>query len=377
MSRKEEGMSRKPSRSLIERAVEEFDRPSILSGRTAPDLPPVAEEAPVAPPAPEASPPAEATARLEPTSLHVPQAGQEAAQSQLPAQSQTQPWVERRRPPTPNEIAAAQDAAAARAPLPSPGAPAAALRQAQPSGRIYPIDRRRVRDSGFIDPDGEVTNTGEEFRIVKRRILTSAFGSGSQPAEDRGTYVLISSSHPGDGKSWCAINLALSLAAEQNLDVVLVDADFPKPSVCTRLGLPAGPGFMDALVDPAVQVETLLLQTDIPSLKVLPAGRQVRNDTEFVASDSTRLVLDRLAGGNARRIIILDSPPTLAASVGSELARHVGQTLLIVRADRTSDAALRDAVALLSACPNIKLLLNGVKFSSSGRVFGSYYGQSV
>jgi Mrp family chromosome partitioning ATPase len=88
-------------------------------------------------------------------------------------------------------------------------------------------------------------------------------------------------------------------------------------------------------------------------------------------------VLDRLAMGHPRRIIILDSPPTLAASPASELARHVGQTLLVVRADRTSDAALRDAIALLSACQNIKLLLNGIKFSSSGRVFGTYYGKTA
>jgi Mrp family chromosome partitioning ATPase len=94
-----------------------------------------------------------------------------------------------------------------------------------------------------------------------------------------------------------------------------------------------------------------------------------------VASERTRQVLDRLVAGNERRIVIFDSPPALAASPASELARHVGQTILVVRADSTSEAALRDAVSLLGACPTIRLLLNGVKFSSSGRQFGTYYGK--
>jgi Mrp family chromosome partitioning ATPase len=117
------------------------------------------------------------------------------------------------------------------------------------------------------------------------------------------------------------------------------------------------------------------MRTDIPSLSVLPAGRQVNNDTEVLASDRTRAVFDRLVEGRPRRIILLDSPPALAASAASELARHVGLVLMVVRADRTSDVALRDAVHLLAACPNIRAVLNGVKFSSSGRLFGAYYGK--
>ena len=258
------------------------------------------------------------------------------------------------------------------APVEAPVAPPAArVSTAEWQGTVHPIDRQALGDQGFVDPKGAATGLSEEFRIVKRQVLKQVFHEQSSAPP----VVLISSAHPGDGKTWMAINLALSLSAESDLDVLLVDADFGKPDVCAQLGLPAGPGLMDALTDPSVDVAQLVMRTDIPSLSVLPAGRQVNNDTEVLASDRTRAVLDRLVEGHPRRIILLDSPPALAASAASELARHVGLVLMVVRADRTSDVALRDAVHLLAACPNIRAVLNGVKFSSSGRLFGAYYGK--
>ncbi len=346
MMGKDEKMKASSSRSLIERAVGEL---GLVGARGAKAVPPLqhgdAATGAVADPAP-----AQAVS---------PAAGPSAVQAAA------------------ESSAAVTQAAFSPQPVPTPTPPPEPFIQKPVwDGKVYPIDRNRLVAGGFILPDAEATNTSEEFRIVKRQLLAAAFGGGRQAAVERGTYVLVNSAHPGDGKTWCAVNLALSLAAEQDLDVLLIDADFGKPSVCKRLGLPSGPGFMDALVDPSTPVESLVLRTDLPSLSVLPSGRYVRNDTEFVASDRTRHVLDRLAAGYPRRIIILDSPPVLAASLASELARHVGQTLVVVRADHTSDAALRDAVSLSSACPNVKLLLNGVKFSSSGRAFGSYYGKS-
>lgn len=277
------------------------------------------------------------------------------------------------------EQAPEQPAAPLPPPAPAPVAPDP-VRFVPPvaswSGLAHPVDRAMLAEAGVIQPDSEVTGVSEEFRIVKRRVLSAAFDEQGRPS-GRANFVLVNSAHPGEGKTWCAINLAISLAAEQDLDVLLVDADFGKPGVCARLGLPEGPGLMDALVDPQMAVEQAVLRTDIPQLSVLPAGQQVRNDTEFLASDRTRQVLDRLDDRDGRRIIIFDSPPVLAASPAAELARHVGQTVFVVRADRTSEAALRDAVNLLGACPLIRLLLNGVKFSASGRQFGTYYGKTA
>jgi exopolysaccharide/PEP-CTERM locus tyrosine autokinase len=241
-----------------------------------------------------------------------------------------------------------------------------------PNAEYHVLDHNALRMDGFVNPVGPPTSLSEEFRIVKRQILARLF---APEASDRDRLVLINSAHPGDGKTWMAINLALSLSAEQDIDVLLIDADFGKPSLTKHLGLPEGPGFMDALADPSIDVADLIARTDLPNLSVLRAGRQLHNDTEVLASDRTRAVLDSLVRGHPRRIVLFDSPPALAASAASELARYVGLVMVVVRADRTSDVALRDAVQLLSACPNIHAVLNGVKFSSSGRLFGAYYGK--
>jgi Mrp family chromosome partitioning ATPase len=186
--------------------------------------------------------------------------------------------------------------------------------------------------------------------------------------------VLVSSPLPGEGKTFCAVNLAIAIAAEKDSEVVLVDADFAKRAIPEVLGFTAGAGLLDALADPKLKVEDCVVPTDIDGLFILPAGNHSDSDSELLASDRTATVLARLTQGAPNRIVIFDSPPALAASPASELAGHVGQTLIICRADKSGQSALEDTLSLLSACPDIKLLLNAANFSPSGRRFGSYYG---
>lgn len=269
-------------------------------------------------------------------------------------------------PAEPPAVARAEPEAAA----PLVGIPAAQAFR----GTVHPIDRRHLRDRCLIEPEGPVTGLLEEFRIVKRQLLLTAAESRAGHGAPHGERILVCSAHPGEGKTFCAVNLALSIAAEKDNEVLLVDADFAKPSVLSTLGLPGGPGLMDALADPAIMVEDCILGTDIPGLFVLPAGDATGADTEFLASSRTAQVLARLTAHAPNRIVIFDSPPALAASPASELAMHVGQAVMVVRADRTGEAALRDAVNILSGCEDIKLLLNCTRFSPTGRRFGSYYG---
>jgi Mrp family chromosome partitioning ATPase len=226
----------------------------------------------------------------------------------------------------------------------------------------------------LIVPESTVTGLLEELRIVKRQVLLNAGQLGQQGMGPASQRILICSPHPGEGKSYTSVNLALAIAAEKESEVLLVDADFAKPSVLSMLGLPGGPGLMDALADPDIDVADCVIGTDISGLWVLPAGSATTSDSEYLSSSRTAAVLDRLTQGAPHRIIIFDSPPALAASPAAELAKYVGQAVLVVRADKTGQGALEDAVSLLSGCPNIQLLLNAVHFSPSGRRFGSYYG---
>jgi protein-tyrosine kinase len=241
-------------------------------------------------------------------------------------------------------------------------------------GTFHAIDRKHLRARGLIEPEGPVTALLEEFRIIKRQLLLTAAEARAGHGPANAERILVSSALPGEGKTFCSVNLALSLAAEKDTEVLLVDADFAKPSVLSTLGLSGGPGLLDALADPQVAVEDCILGTDIPGLFVLPAGNASGSDTELLASSRTGQVLERLTAHTRGRIVIFDSSPVLAASQASALALHVGQTVVVVRADMTGEAALRDAIGLLSGCEDIKLLLNAAHFSPSGRRFGTYYG---
>ncbi len=251
-----------------------------------------------------------------------------------------------------------------------PGAEA----QASPFAPIVPVSRERLRALGMIVPGAAPGALSEEFRIVKRQILLTAMGSAKAYPGPRGRLILVTSGRSGEGKTFCAANLALSMTAETDTEVLLVDADVAKPDMPGLFGIAADTGLMDALADPAIDPETLVVRTDIPGLALLPAGRHRHDDTELLASDRSRILLDRLADAHPRRVVILDSAPALAASPASVLALHVGQILVVVRADETTESELRETIALVDSGAEIKLLLNGVTFGATNRSFGSYYG---
>lgn len=311
------GTQGRKRRSLIERAEETFGKGRLGPARVPSDLPQPPR------PAPEA-------ARPEPVAEAVP----EAAAAPEPE----------------------------RALVPAQPAPVAL------TGPHQCADRERLRAEGLIVPEEPVTGQLEEFRIVKRELLAEA-RAADHPLARR---ILVCSPHPGEGKTYCATNLAIAMAATRDIEVVLVDADTVKPSVTQRLGIESGAGLLDVLADPAIRPESCVIRTDIEGLFVLPAGSATSRDSEYLASARTGALLDRLTRGAPNRILIFDTPPALAASPAAELARHVGQALLVVRADETSRAALEDARQLLSACPDIKLLLNAARYSPSGRRFGDY-----
>jgi exopolysaccharide/PEP-CTERM locus tyrosine autokinase len=247
---------------------------------------------------------------------------------------------------------------------PAPAAPAAAPRPVANRGGVVAL--AALEEGGFILPGRKPTALSEEFRVVKRQLLADTEGVARS--------ILVCSARPDEGKTFCAINLAISLAAERDIEVLLVDADVAKPEIVAMLGLEDGRGLLDAIADPAVDVEECVIRTDVARLSVLPAGNRTHEATELLSSARTRDVLDRLRAADPRRVIVFDSPPALAASPAGVLAMHCGQALFVVRAEQTSEADIREALGLVSACPKPRLLLNGVEFGANSRRFGRYYG---
>lgn len=235
------------------------------------------------------------------------------------------------------------------------------------------VDLISLRETGFVVPDSPATQTAEEFRIVKRQLLLNAFARGENAIKN-GNLILVCSAQPNEGKTFCAINLALSIASERDLTVMLVDADFAKPEILSTLGLEGGKGLVDVIVDPSLDLSDCLIRTNIENLAVLPAGRQHHLTTELLASERMGAMIEEIAKRYRDRVVIFDSPPALASSAASVLALHVGQVLFVVEAESTREPQLREGLAMISGCKNVSLLLNKTRFSTAGRRFGTYYG---
>jgi exopolysaccharide/PEP-CTERM locus tyrosine autokinase len=338
--------------SLIERAGSVYDFEAVLRARV------VMPDAGVMPTPPVIDLPLSPTLSPEPISLGAG-AGQAPVLDAPPPVSMPAP-----------DVPAAPPVAPAQPVLPAAQPEPAALAAPEIIYRTAKVNRADLIDQGFVMPDAAITALAEEFRIVKRTLLLNAIGPTALP---NGRRILICSAQANEGKTFCAVNLALSMANERDIEVLLIDGDFAKPTVLSTLGIEGPVGLMDALADPDVDVETLVIKTDVGNLSVLPSGKYTNEATELIAADRTRQIIERLST-KPNRIILFDSPPALAASPASVLAYHVGQVLLVVRADKTGEAELRDAVLLLGGCEEIQLLLNGARFAPNARRFGSYYG---
>ncbi len=149
--------------------------------------------------------------------------------------------------------------------------------------QVQSINLARLHRMGVVAPDAEKSQIAEEFRIIKRPLIANAFGQGTARVKN-GNLIMVTSSLPGEGKSFCAINLAISMAMEMDRTVLLIDADVAKPRVPEYLGIHADKGLLDVLQDKDLKLSDVMIKTDIAKLTVLPAGRTYKRATELLAS---------------------------------------------------------------------------------------------
>lgn len=237
--------------------------------------------------------------------------------------------------------------------------------------RIGTMNVEKMRRAGMVTPDGERTQISEEFRLVKRPLLSNAFRRDGKAIKN-GNMIMVTSALPGEGKTFTAINLATSIALERDQTVLLVDADVAKASIPEFLGIPYEKGLLDVLADESVPLSDVLIRTQIENFSILPAGRRHRNSTELLASEAMRKLVEELANRYPDRIIIFDSPPLLATSEASVLAAHMGQIVMVVETGKTPQEALREALNHIEQCEFIGVVMN--KGGSSVRDGYGYYG---
>jgi receptor protein-tyrosine kinase len=233
------------------------------------------------------------------------------------------------------------------------------------------IDLARLSVNGYVTPQAPRSRLAEEFRVIKRPLLVNARGKSANVVANA-NRIMVTSSTAGEGKTYIALNLALSLALELDTQVLLVDADTTRPAILERLALPAAKGLLDLLVDPTLPAESLIMTTNVDQLSILPAGTSQAQATELLASDAMTRLVDRLTAANPRRILLFDTPPLLGASESRVLAAHMGQVLLVIAADDTPQGTVAEALATVENCPVVLTLLNRVSPGDRGHYYGSY-----
>lgn len=277
-------------------------------------------------------------------------------------------------PPTP-VVAAEQARIDSRAPVtPVPSITATTAASPTYTTKKVELDFVRLAAKGFLTPDLPRSRVADEFRIVKRPILANATEGKPVPLH-HANLVMVTSATPGEGKTFCAINLALSIASELNRTVLLVDADVARPSLPHLLGLPPGKGLLDVLEDPALPLSEVLIKTNVDKLTILPSGGPNTKSTELLASDAMIALLAEMSQRYADRVIVFDSPPLLATTEARVLANQMGQAVFVVRAESTLQADVKRALAMIEPCPVKLMLLNQTRTSSrAGYGYGYGYG---
>ena len=241
------------------------------------------------------------------------------------------------------------------------------------------LDFKRLGAHGFLTNTDERAKIAEEYRMIKRPLLANAFGPNPVL---KGNLIMVCSSLPGEGKSFTAINLAISIAMELDRTVLLVDADVAKPSLPKYLGFDAEHGLLDVLRDDKRDLSSVILRTNIEKLSILPAGKTYARATELLASDAMDRLISDVASRYSDRLVLFDSPPILATSEASVLASHMGQIVMVVESEKTPKSALREALSRIEGtCDVVSIVLNKSAIPSTGDYYGYYgyggYGKQV
>ena len=218
----------------------------------------------------------------------------------------------------------------------------------------------KLRHYGIITPEDKKTTITEQFRVIKRPLLMNSFNKGAGAIKN-GNLIMVSSSLAGEGKSFCAVNLAMSIAMEMDHTVLLVDADVARPMIPKILGLGTDKGLLDVLLDDKLDLSEVLIKTNIEKLSILTAGSQHPNANELLASQTMGLLLKELVHRYEDRIIIFDSPPLLLTSEARVMASQMGQIVLVVEAEKTTQQTVRETLRQIESCEAVNLVYNKAK----------------
>ncbi|MGE0486793.1 MAG: AAA family ATPase [Gammaproteobacteria bacterium] len=292
-----------------------------------------------------------------------------------PGETATAPATAAAAPPADAPAAATP----ATAPPPLEAAPAAptaptAAPEEIPDGRYTHIDFERLHANGNLTPGTDLVREAEEYQYIKRRLLGNialGAGHGGRPAN----LIMLTSSVPGEGKTFTSINLSMSITVERDHTLLVIDTDIMKRDLSRQLGLEGLPGLFDYLDGDVDDIANVIYRTNVPNMAVIPSGRFKAASTELLASARMQQLVDEIASRYRDRVVLFDTPPLLATSTAVALAPLVGQLVLVVEAGETRTTTVLDAIRILDRVPVTGVIFNKSKGTAMKPYdyYGNYY----
>jgi receptor protein-tyrosine kinase len=241
------------------------------------------------------------------------------------------------------------------------------------SNRNYvEIDLQSLSERNFVAIATERRLIYEEFRVIKRKLINNAFGPLSSSLKHP-NLILVTSSRPGEGKTFTSVNLALSIALEQDKTVLLVDADVLRPNVSRTLQISTPRGLTDYLSSDKLDVSDIMYSTNVERLKLITAGKPHHLSTELLASDKMIDLVQEFASRYPDRIVIFDAPPLLGVNETSVMAGMCGQAVVVLEENKTKLDELDKAISLLPKDLAVGFVINKAYYSRD-KGYGYGYG---
>jgi protein-tyrosine kinase len=239
------------------------------------------------------------------------------------------------------------------------------------------LDMASLRTAGVAAPEHATGRLTEQFRRIKWPLIEGLGGRSARPGEaPAGNLLMVASSIAGEGKTFVSFNIALSLAREKDLSVLLVDADVAKGHLTRALNLKERRGLTDIAAADSLDPDELVLATSVPGLTFLPAGQEVNNASELFASQRMAEIVQVLGRSDRQRVVVFDTSPLLSTAEAQILARLVDQIVVVVRAEFTEQPLLMEALSLLDRSKQIRCVLNQTRVNSlSEHYYGYGYDQ--
>lgn len=233
------------------------------------------------------------------------------------------------------------------------------------------LNSANLTERGFIYDSNSAHHIQEEFRHIKRKLLNNAFGPTAKTLK-HSNLIMVSSSNPNEGKTFISINLALSIALEQEKTVLLVDADVLRPSLHRELQFERKQGLLEYLLDEVHHLSDVIYNTNVTNLKIIPAGKPHHLTNELLASTKMATLAEELAKRYPDRIVIFDCPPILGVTETPVLSSLVGQAVVVVEESRTKLDDVKKAVSQLNDDIAVGFVINKTVMSKKDGY--GYYG---